>query len=64
MTQTCFFIIADKQEPTNFMVITVETDSDPTEQISPGKKVYVMRKYSSRIIINLQIVFLLKKLSL
>ena len=41
---------------------TVETDLGPTEQVFPGKKVYVMRKYSSRIIINLQIVSLLKKL--
>ena len=62
MTQTCFFIIADKPEPTK--VTTVETDSGPREQVSPGNKVYVMRKYSSRIIINLQIVLLLKKLSL
>ena len=62
MTQTCFFIIADRPEPTE--VTTVETDSGPTDQISSGKKVYVMRKYSSRIITNLQIVPLLKKLSL
>ena len=50
MTQTCIFIIADKPEPTK--VTTVETDSGPTEWVSSGKKVYVMRKCSCRIIIN------------
>ena len=59
MTQLCFFIIADKPEPTK--VTTVEMDSGSTEQVSSGKKVYLMRKCLSRIIIN--VVSLLKKFS-
>ena len=47
MTQTCFFIIADKPEPTK--VTTVKTDSGPTEQVFSGKTVYVIRKYFRRI---------------
>ena len=49
MTQNCCFIIADKPKPTK--VTTTETDSGPTEQVSLGKKVYLMRKCLSRIII-------------
>ena len=37
MTETYFFNIADETEPTK--VITVETDSGPTEPFSSGKKV-------------------------
>ena len=49
MTETYFFNIADETKPTK--VTTVETDSGPTEWVSSGKKVYVMRLCSSRIII-------------